>query len=138
MEINNRKALAELEAAFDRYEQALMDNDPATLSELFWKAPHTLRYGIAENLYGWDDICAYRRQRAAEGGAPMRSITKKVLTTYGNDFGTANIEYVRHDSGNKGRQSQTWMRTDEGWRVVAAHVSISQANDEAGTKKPKS
>ncbi|HVE49490.1 MAG TPA: oxalurate catabolism protein HpxZ [Casimicrobiaceae bacterium] len=137
MEINLAESLKELSDAFERYENALMHNDTATLVELFWKSPHTLRYGIAENLYGWDEIRAYRRQRAREGGAPERSITRKVLTTYGRDFGTANIEYRRTDSGKTGRQSQTWMRTSEGWRVVAAHVSIAQLTDEAGGNKPR-
>lgn len=138
MEINLPEPLEELRAAFDRYERALMTNDPATLEELFWKSPHTLRYGIAENLYGWEEICAYRRQRAGEGGAPERNITRKVLTTYGRDFGTANIEYRRVATGKTGRQSQTWMRTPEGWRVVAAHVSMPLATDEAGRNKPRS
>lgn len=138
MQINDPQALRELEEAFLRYEQALMDNDPATLEALFWKSPHTLRYGIAENLYGWEEICAYRRRRAAAGGAPARRITRRVLTTYGPDFGTANIEYLREASASAGRQSQTWMRTPEGWRVVAAHVSPLQAIDEAGTNKPRS
>src|SRR5258706_8570751 len=132
MQINLPEPLGELGAAFERYERALMQNDPATLEALFWKSPHTLRYGIAENLYGWEEICAYRRQRAGQGGAPARKITRKVLTTYGRDFGTANIEYVRVSSGKAGRQSQTWMRTPEGWRVVAAHVSMPQLADEAG------
>jgi len=137
MEINLPEVLAELQSAFDRYERALTANDPATLEELFWRSPHTLRYGIAENLYGWEEICAYRRRRAGEGGAPQRNITRKVITTYGRDFGTANIEYVRTGSGKSGRQSQTWLRTPEGWRVVAAHVSFAQATDEAGSGKPR-
>ena len=138
MEINLPQPLEELGQAFARYERAVMDNDPATLEELFWNSPHTLRYGIAENLYGWEEICAYRRRRAGEGGAPRRNITRKVLTTYGRDFGTANIEYLRPASGRTGRQSQTWMRTPGGWRVVAAHVSMPQAGDEAGTRRPGS
>jgi hypothetical protein len=137
MQINLPQPLAELGAAFDRYERALIGNDPATLEELFWNSPHTLRYGIAENLYGWDEICAYRRTRASAGGAPNRRISRKVLTTYGDDFGTANIEYVR-DNGKTGRQSQTWMRTAQGWRVVAAHVSMMQVGDDAGTNRPRS
>ena len=91
-------------------------------------------YGVAENLYGWDEICAFRQQRANQGGAPQRRITRRALTTYGEDFGTANIEYVR-DSGKSGRQSQTWMRTPEGWRVVAAHVSmLAPADNDPGSK----
>ncbi len=137
MDINEPQALKELGEAFDRYERALMDNDPATLELLFWNTPHTLRYGIAENLYGWHEICAYRQGRAATGGAPQRLITRKVLTTYGRDFGTANIEYQRAN-GSIGRQSQTWMRTPEGWRVVAAHVSMLARGDETGSKPRQS
>lgn len=137
MEINLPEVVAELEGVFDRYERALVGNDPATLEELFWRSAHTIRYGIAENLYGWDDICAYRRRRASEGGAPLRDITRKVVTTYGRTFGTVNIEYVRPQSGKSGRQSQTWMRTPEGWRVVAAHVSMTQGTDEPGSAKPR-
>lgn len=137
MQINLPEALAGMGAAFDRYERALIENDPATLENLFWNSQYTLRYGIAENLYGWKEICDYRRTRASAGGAPNRRITRKVLTTYGPNFGTVNIEYVR-DNGNTGRQSQTWMRTPEGWRVVAAHVSMMQASDEAGSNQPKS
>ena len=138
MQINLPEPLEGLGKAFERYERALMENDPATLEELFWKSPHTLRYGIAENLYSWDEICAYRRHRAGEGGAPERKITRKVLTTYGRDFGTVNIEYLRVGTGKTGRQSQTWMCTPEGWRVVAAHVSMAQVTDEAGSNKPRS
>ena len=138
MQINLPEPLEEMGKAFERYERALMENDPATLEELFWKSPHTLRYGIAENLYSWDEICAYRRHRASEGGAPERKITRKVLTTYGRDFGTVNIEYLRVGTGKTGRQSQTWMCTPEGWRVVAAHVSMAQVTDEAGSNKSRS
>ena len=136
MKINDPKALAGMTEAFERYERALMDNDPATLELLFWNSPLTLRYGVAENLYGWDEICAFRQKRANNGGAPQRRIVKRVLTTYGDDFGTATIEDGR-DSGKSGRQSQTWMRTPEGWRVVAAHVSMLASADNDPGSKPR-
>ena len=120
--INQADVLAELNAVFDRYEQALVSNDVAVLDELFWDSPHTLRYGATENLYGYAQIQAFRAARPAAGLA--RTITRRVITTYGRDFATANIEFVRAGSDRIGRQSQTWLRTALGWRVVAAHVSL--------------
>ena len=121
-EINLPEVKAEVEAAFARYEAALVTNDAAVLNALFWQSPHTLRYGIAENLYGHAEIAGFRAGRPNVDLA--RDILHAVITTYGRDFATANIEYVRKASGRRGRQSQTWMRTPEGWRVVAAHVSF--------------
>lgn len=121
-EINLPEVVAEVEAAFARYERALVGNDIAVLTELFWHSPHTIRYGIAENLKGWDAIVAFRQARP-----PVdldRDLSETVITTYGRDFATASTEYRRKASGRRGRQSQTWMRTAEGWRVVAAHVSL--------------
>jgi hypothetical protein len=122
MQINLPDVLIEVTAAFDRYEQALVGNDVAVLDELFWSSPHTLRYGVTENLYGYDAICAFRAARPAQGLA--RTVLKTVITTYGRDFATANIEFQRGTGAPPGRQSQTWMRTPDGWRVVAAHVSL--------------
>ncbi|MDB5880361.1 MAG: hypothetical protein JWP43_239 [Ramlibacter sp.] len=122
MQINLPDVLIEVTAAFDRYEQALVGNDVAVLDELFWNSPHTLRYGVTENLYGYDAICAFRAARPAQGLA--RTVLKTVITTYGRDFATANIEFQRGTGAPPGRQSQTWMRTPDGWRVVAAHVSL--------------
>lgn len=122
MEINNPEVLAEVTAAFERYETALMANDVATLNELFWDAPQTIRYGVQENLYGHEAIAAYRH--AAPGGAPQRENGRTVITTYGRDCATTNREFRRHDSGRWGRQSQTWVRMPEGWRIVSAHVSL--------------
>ena len=124
MEINIPEVLAELTAAFNEYEEALLSNKPEVLDRLFWHDPRVVRYGVAENLYGYDMISAYRKMRAGKGGAPQRSTTVTVITTYGRDFGTTNIEYKRTISGKFGRQSQTWMRTPEGWRIVSAHVSL--------------
>jgi Protein of unknown function (DUF3225) len=122
MDINLPDVLAEVTAACERYERALVSNDVAVLGELFWNSPHTLRYGATENLYGYDAIQAFRAGRPAQGLA--RSVPKIVITTYGRDFATANLEFVREGSSKTGRQSQTWMRTPAGWRVVAAHVSL--------------
>jgi hypothetical protein len=122
MDINLPEIVAEVGAQFARYEQALTSNDVEVLDELFWNSPHTLRYGATENLYGYDEIAAFRSGRPSQGLA--RDVLKTVITTYGRDFATANIEFRRAGSDRTGRQSQTWMRTPDGWRVVAAHVSL--------------
>jgi hypothetical protein len=119
MEINDPQTLAEVTAAFGCYEDALKTNDVAVLNELFWKSPLTLRYGTGEVLYGHGEIAAFRGARNPAGLA--REVTTTVVTTYGRDFATTNLEFVR--AGRHGRQSQTWARMREGWRIVAAHVS---------------
>ncbi|MCA3237532.1 MAG: oxalurate catabolism protein HpxZ [Curvibacter sp.] len=124
LDINRPDVLAEVTAVFARYEQALVSNDVAVLDELFWNSPHTLRYGVTENLYGYDEIQAFRAGRPAQGLA--RTVLRTVITTYGADYATANIEFQREGSNRTGRQSQTWLRTPQGWRVVAAHVSLLQ------------
>jgi hypothetical protein len=127
MPVNDPKVVAEVTAAFQEYERALNDNDAATLAALFWKSPLTLRFGIAENLYGHDAITAFRQARANVD--LRRTLANTVITTYGSDFATANTEFIKLDSGRHGRQSQTWMRTEVGWRVVSAHVSFLPAQD---------
>jgi len=122
LEINDPETLAEVTEAFARYEKALVTNDVDVLDELFWKSPHTLRYGATENLYGYDEIASFRSGRPSAG--LMRTVTRTVITTYGRDFATANIEFTREGQHRIGRQSQTWMRTPDGWRVVSAHVSL--------------
>jgi len=122
MDINLPDVLDEVTLFSDRYERALVSNDVAVLDELFWDSPHTLRYGVTENLHGYDAICAFRAARPAQGLA--RTVLKTVITTYGRDAATVNIEFQRLGSDKTGRQSQTWMRTEAGWRVVAAHVSL--------------
>jgi hypothetical protein len=122
MEINRPDVLAALTAAFERYERALVGNDVAVLDELFWDSPHTLRYGVGENLYGIEAIRAFRSARPATGLA--RSVLRTQLTTYGEDFATTHIEFQREGGTRPGRQTQTWMRTPAGWRVVSAHVSL--------------
>ena len=122
MQINLPHVLAEMEVAFARYEDALVNNKVDVLDELFWNSPHTLRYGIAENLYGFEAIQAFRASRPSQG--LQRTCMNTVITTYGEDFATANTEFQRDGVARSGRQSQTWTRTPEGWRVVAAHVSL--------------
>jgi hypothetical protein len=120
--INLPEVLAEVEAVFVRYEDALVKNRVEVLDELFWQSPRTVRYGTGENLYGFDEIAAFRSARSAAGLA--RRLGRTVITTYGRDFATAMTEFHREGQPAVGRQSQTWVRTPEGWRVVAAHVSL--------------
>ena len=122
MDINLPDVVAEVSAVFDRYEQALVTNNVAVLDELFWNSPHTLRYGFSENHYGHADISAFRASLPVQ--SPPRELLRTVITTYGRDFATANVEFRREGSREIGRQSQTWIRTADGWRVAAAHVSL--------------
>ena len=121
-EINIPEVLSEVKAVFARYEEALVTNRPEVLDELFWDSPHTLRYGFSENHYGHAGIRAFRASLPVQ--SPPRELLRTVITTYGRDFATANVEFRREGSRQTGRQSQTWLRTAEGWRVVAAHVSL--------------
>jgi hypothetical protein len=125
MDINLPDVLAEVQAVFARYEDALVNNRVDVLDELFWASPHTVRYGAAENLYGIDEIRAFRNARPAQGLA--RTLTRTVITTYGRDTATAMTEFRRDGNARIGRQSQTWLRLPQGWRVVAAHVSVIDA-----------
>ena len=126
MDINLPDVKAEVEAAFARYEKALVRNDVDTLQELFWNSPHTIRYGIGEILYGHAEIGAFRAARSPVG--LMRTISRTVITTYGRDCATASTLFHRQTTpGKVGRQMQTWARTPDGWRVVAAHVSVIDA-----------
>lgn len=122
MRINDPNVVAEVETVFHRYEQALVSNDVATLDEFFWHAPQTVRYGVAEQLYGYDAIASFRATR--DPIDLRRELLRVHITTYGHDFATASCEYRRFASGRHGRQMQTWLRTVKGWRVVAAHVSL--------------
>src|SRR5207237_8640627 len=121
-EINLPDVVVEVSAAFQRYQAALVSNDVAVLDELFWNSPHTIRYGATENLYGYDAIANFRSNRPAVNLS--RALKNTVITTYGQDFATANTEFERIETGQMGRQSQIWIRTPEGWRVVSAHVSL--------------
>jgi hypothetical protein len=121
-EFNRPEVLAELRSAFARYEDALVNNRVEVLDELFWDSAQTVRYGVNENLYGIDAIRAFRNARSPAGLA--RTLRHTVLTTFGDDFGTAMTEFTREGGQMLGRQSQTWCRIDGRWQVVAAHVSL--------------
>jgi Protein of unknown function (DUF3225) len=126
MEIDLPEVVAEVSAAFERYEQALVTNDIVTLNALFRDDPRTIRYGIAENLYGHAEIRGFRAARSPVGLARTRSRT--VITAYGRDMAVASTLFHRATvPGKVGRQMQTWLRFPEGWRIVAAHVSLIEA-----------
>jgi hypothetical protein len=123
VEINLPEVLAEVRQAFARYEKALVTNDVATLDELFREDPSTIRYGAGENLYGHAEIMAFRAARSPV--ALGRTLSRTVITTYGREFAVASTLYERPSAPGKiGRQMQTWVKFPEGWRVVAAHVSL--------------
>ncbi|GLH78683.1 hypothetical protein SSBR45G_35920 [Bradyrhizobium sp. SSBR45G] len=123
MEVDLPDVVAEVTAQFQRYEQALVSNDVAVLDELFKQDSRTLRYGIGENLYGYGEISAFRSARSPVG--LMRRTARTVITTYGRDTAVASTLFYRDTvPGKVGRQMQTWVRFPEGWRIVAAHVSI--------------
>ena len=124
MEIDLPDVVAEVREAFERYEQALVGNDVTALDGFFRDDPRTLRYGIGENLYGYGEIKAFRAARSPNNLARTRS--KTVVTTYGRDFAVASTLFQRTPA-KVGRQMQTWVRFPEGWRVVAAHVSLIDA-----------
>jgi hypothetical protein len=131
MQVDLPEVLAEVTAQFARYEKALVSNDVAVLDELFRADPRTLRYGVGENLYGYDAIMAFRAARSPIG--LNRKTAKTVITTYGRDTAIASTLFYRDTlPGKVGRQMQTWVRFPEGWRIVAAHVSII---DEPGDNK---
>jgi hypothetical protein len=123
MEIDLPEVVAEVRTVFERYEQALVANDVAALDAMFHHDPRTIRYGGAESLYGFREIEAFRAARSPVG--LTRTISKTVITTYGRDFAVASTLFHRVSTpGKVGRQMQTWVRLSEGWRVVAAHVSL--------------
>jgi hypothetical protein len=121
-EVNLPEVVAEVTEQFVRYERALVTNDLETLDALFWDSSLVLRYGAGENLYGIEAIRAFRAGRPTMD--LQRDLSNTVITTFGRDFATANTEFRRHASAKSGRQSQTWVRLPEGWRIVAAHVSL--------------
>ena len=121
LEINHPETLAEVAEAFRRYEAALTGNNVATLDELFWSSDHVVRYGATENLYGQKEILAFRKARPSAG--LDRTLRNTVITTFGRDFATASTEFSKPSSTRVGRQSQSWARLPEGWKIVAAHVS---------------
>ena len=121
MKINDPEIVREVTAAFHEYERALMEDDVAVLDALFHQAPETVRYGVGEVLYGFEEIAAFRRSR---GGSPQRKLGRVAIATYGDALATANAEFFREGSGKRGRQSQTWVKFPDGWKVVSAHVSL--------------
>ena len=123
MEVDLPDVLAEVTEQFKRYETALVSNDVAVLDSLFRADPRTLRYGIGENLYGYDTIMAFRAGRSPVG--LMRKTARTVISSYGRDTAVASTLFYRDSApGKVGRQMQTWVRFAEGWKIVAAHVSI--------------
>jgi len=120
-EINIARVVAEVTEAFQRYEAALTGNDVAVLDELFWASAHVVRYGATENLYGQDQIRAFRDARPGKG--LDRALRNTVITTFGTDFATACTEFTRPNTTRIGRQTHSWVRFPEGWKIVAAHVS---------------
>lgn len=125
MLINDPATYAAVSAAFDAYETALTANDVAMLDSLFWNSPHTLRYGATENLNGYDEIRAFRARRPSAN--LMRSVVDRSITTFGREYAVANITFTREGEMRIGRQTQTWVKIDDEWRVVAAHVSWMDA-----------
>lgn len=124
MIVNDRETLAELESLYPKYETALVANDVETLTQMFWTSPQAMRFGVTENLYGSDEIEAFRKSR------PVSNLARKVrrldIVTFGKDYGSVTLEFERSVKGKTilGRQSQIWVRFPEGWRIVSAHVSV--------------
>jgi hypothetical protein len=132
MDIDLPEVVAEVSAAFERYEEALVTNDVAVLDATFHEDARTIRYGGSEILYGFAEIATFRAARSPVG--LMRKLSKTVITTYGRDFAVASTLFHRDTMpGKVGRQMQTWVRFPRGWQVVAAHVSVI---DEASVWKP--
>lgn len=121
MTIDDPELLAEMTAAFMEYERALMEDDIPAMDALFHDAPTTNRYGVGEVLYGIEEIREFRKGR---GGSPQRRLGKVAITVYGDSFATADAEFFRENSHRRGRQTQSWVKFPDGWKVVSAHVSL--------------
>jgi hypothetical protein len=132
LEINIAEVVAEVTEAFERYERALVANDVAALDAMFWDNPHALRFGIAENLYGYEAISTFRSTRPPIN--LTRQLKNTTIVSYGRDFATANTEFQRLGSTVTGRQSHVWVRTELGWRIAAAHVSLMPASAREGPR----
>ncbi len=124
MTINDPETHRELAELYPKYETALVENDVETLTQMFWASPYALRFGANENLYGMDEIEAFRQARPSTGLA--RKVIRLEIVTFGKDFGSVTLEFERETPAKTihGRQSQVWVRLPEGWRIVSAHVSI--------------
>ena len=127
MTVNDPEVLAELRALYPRYEEALVSNDVDTLMAMFWAGPQVMRFGATENLYGSQELAAFRKARPAANLA--RTVTRLDIVSFGRDFASITLEFERTGPAirTRGRQSQTWVRFPEGWRIVAAHVSLLPA-----------
>jgi hypothetical protein len=123
-DVNLPDVVAELRELYPRYEQALVSNDVDTLVSMFWSSPDVMRFGVSENLYGHEELEAFRKSRPAANLA--RNVTRLEIVTFGRDFGSITLEFERDTSHGivRGRQSQVWVRFPEGWRIVSAHVSL--------------
>jgi hypothetical protein len=125
MEVNDPETVAELRALYPRYEEALVSNDVETLTQMFWASPLAIRFGAGESLYGMDEIEAFRKSRPASN--LVRRTVRLEIVTFGTDLGSVTLEFERDVPGGfvvRGRQSQVWVRFDEDWRIVSAHVSM--------------
>ncbi|MGD0646758.1 MAG: oxalurate catabolism protein HpxZ [Acidobacteriaceae bacterium] len=124
MQINDPEVIAELRSLYPLYESALVNNDVETLTEMFWASPYAIRFGVSENLYGVDEIEAFRKSRPAVNLA--RRVVRLEIVSFGKDFGSITLEFERDTPEGliRGRQSQVWVRLAEGWRIVSAHVSM--------------
>jgi hypothetical protein len=124
MIINDPETIAELKALYPLYETALVNNDADTLTRMFWSSPQAMRFGVTENLYGKDEIQAFRKGRSPANLA--RTIRRLEIVTFGRDVGSITLEFERSTGARmvRGRQSQVWVRLPEGWRIVSAHVSM--------------
>ena len=127
MTVNDPEVIAELAALYPRYEQALVSNDVETLVAMFWTGPQVMRFGVTENLYGPEELEAFRKARPAANLA--RTVTRQEIVSFGRDFASISIEFERAGPKGtvRGRQSQVWVRFPEGWKIVQAHVSLLMA-----------
>lgn len=130
MTVNDPEVIAELRALYPKYEQALVANDVEKLVEMFWAGPHVMRFGAAENLYGPEELAAFRKSRSAAN--LVRTVTRLDIVSFGRDFASITLEFERLTATDpvrktRGRQSQVWVRLPEGWRIVQAHVSALPA-----------
>ena len=124
MTVNDPDIVAEVTAAFMAYEAALMADDIAAMDLLFHDSETTIRFGVGESLYGIEAIREFRKGR---GGSPQRTLGRVAIAAYGRDFATADAEFFRENSDQRGRQSQSWVRFPDGWKIVSAHVSLEGA-----------
>ena len=125
MQVDLPEVIAEVRAEFERYEKALVTNDVGALDKFFREDPRTIRYGVNENLYGFAEIAAFRAARSPVGLG--RKLSRTVITTYGREFAVASTMYERPSApGRTGRQMQSWVKFEDGWRIVAAHVSLME------------